>query len=370
MEIEEPIQLLAAFPQHVLRISSKAHQLRRWTKDLNDYTYPEDELLIRYESDANFLYVDAKLFKKYKLEVLSAKLRCNDQYQGAKTKRMEAGIADAKNSSARVMIFNLDRRSVQRDSLRDVLVAQKRERRDKLMIEAMDSLTFVNKAITRIQNRRTKINKRSGELKEGKPITLQEQKEFLGSLVSFYEEMELLLARSRFVLSEAHEIVESLRIKKRSRKVSKSTDAVDRVPMAERRRIQAIDYLVQAEFPNIHKMRYKWETHNGHLSKTLREVVPECDPTDIAGMYVEDSRSDGSGLRRELYFPVSVIRSYLLPASPIFSDEQKAELLQYKSDVRYVSIRAHRIGGKVQRCAYFDMTLSENTVNKLEKGTT
>ena len=367
IEIDEPVQLLAAFPQHVLKISSQAHALRRWTKELNDHTPPEDELLIRYESDVNMLYVDALLFKKYNMEELSKKLRLNDQYQGAVTKRMFAGIEQTGKTSVRALIFDLNRQSIKRDSLRDVMISQRREKRDALMSDAMDSLSFINKAVSRIKTRRKQAQEHFNALKEGAPLTLQEKREFLDGMVKMYEEMELLLARSRFVLSEAHEIVETMRIRKKSKRVDRSATRVDRVPMAERRRIKALDKLIQIENQNLHKMRHKWEPINGMLTKVLKEKVPDCDPTDISGMYVEKSSSDGSNYKKDLFIPVAVIRNYLLKDNNLMTPAEKAELAKYKYDMRYVSVRATRIGGKVQRSVYFDMTRSENIVNKLDK---
>lgn len=366
--IDQPSHLLAAFPQHTLTISSKAHALRKWSTEVNACTPPKDTLLLRFEPDTNLLYVDNSLFRLLKAPELSKKLRDNTQFCGAKSKRMGAGIADTdinNNTVRTALVFDLGKISAVRAS------AQREARRARMrpsnhVDRSLDIIKHAETVFDRAHAARKRVEKQLAEVNKelANPANANAPQWWTATK----KEMRSLLEQSFFILdigknlhAEAVDLAYSYNapLRRTSKRVRRHSPYNPKD--AQRTRILAFEKMIEIEAKFIHRERHYWSDKTGFLKEHVKEYIPEeIELNLLSGYYKEWSHSDGTGVQKWLWIPVALLNTYTHKDSTILTPEEKEELKYYRTDVRYVSTEVKRIGGKAQRCAKFDMRRTVN----------
>lgn len=366
--IDNATQLMTEFDNHVLKISSLAHGLRKWSKVDNEFTLPKDDVLLRYETNLHHLYIDSEFFKRYDAADLSEKLRRNTQYCGAKAKRLLKGL-DAEtlekhgltSKVSHVLFFDLTKINANRVEARRARGRPEnhKEIADNIRRKAESDFDGVHKALLQAR-RKYKELKEEAEQPNAKhrKIPFEEycalrRKELLALIVHLEMAFHLSVETNNFVQS----YTKPLRMK--SRRLPRSNPYAPKG--APRTRILAFEKMIEIEAKFIHRERYYWSDKTGFLKEHLKAYVPEdMDPTLFSGYYKEWSHSDNTGVQKWLWIPVALLNTYTHKDSTILTPEEKEELKFYRTDVRYVSTEVKRIGGKAQRCAKFDMRRTVN----------
>ena len=365
-DIETAYQLINAFPQHTLRISADASLKKKWNPEHNDHTLPEDDLLMRYESDVNRLYVDPVLFDRYEIPEVSELLRRNSQYVGAKLKRMLKGVdvSGYPRHGRRVYMFDLNKVSASRaEEKRARGRPENHKEQAEDIIQKAETVFDRAHAGTKIIQKKLKLV--ADELNhprnsEQPKFWRDTQKEMIAVL----EQCLFLLDIGKNLHAEVIDLAHRYNtpLKRTSRKVRYTSKYVDK--SGKRARNGALEHLVQLETKFIHREVFYWSDKTGMLQQHKREYLPEIEPGLYSGYYKETSRSDGTGLQKTLWIPIALLNTYTHRDSTILSPEEKEELKYFRNDTRFVSFHTKRIGGKVCRCAKFDMTRTVNVAGK------
>lgn len=367
-DIDNASQLMAEYDQHVLKISSKAHALRKWSKTDNEFTLPTSDVLIRYETDLHHLYIDSEFFKRYDASALSEKLRRNTQYCGAKAKRLLKGLDAStlekhglESKVSHALFFDLKKINANRVEARRARgrPADHKEKADNILRKAETDFDGVYKALNHAKRKQQELNREASEPHaRNRKIPFEEyyalrKKELMGLIIYLEMAYNLSVETNNFI--QAYD--KPLRMK--SKRLTRNNPYAPKD--AQRTRILAFEKMIEIEAKFIHRERYYWSDKTGFLKEHLKAYVPEdIDPTLFSGYYKEWSHSDNTGVQKWLWIPVALLNTYTHKDSTILTPEEKEELKFYRTDVRYVSTEVKRIGGKAQRCAKFDMRRTVN----------
>ena len=307
--IVKPADLAMSYPEHVLQVTADG-------KADPEFPVP-DEIYMRYEPARELLYIDTLFIAALDLgETLNA-WKKTQQYCGPMSRRMATGtgrVEEPKN----VAVFDLS------ENPRDRVEPIRRGRGRPMSIEKVRAreAQAAKVAETMVDVRRTMNSLRT----------------HYGDHL-WFDEVERIYALCRGMLEDAHKMLSKGRVLTNKRTAIAKPK---KMPVSERIHLKAIDAFMTDYAHAVHRSLKRYILRDGKPELQQKVIRPKINPEDWVGRYEEDVQSDGTGLVKQLFIPVMVLRSM-------------KELKDYKKDYRYTRKAHKNVGDRVKYCAVFNL---------------
>lgn len=307
--IVKPADLAMSYPEHVLQVTAEG-------KADPEFPIP-DEIYMRYEPDRELLYIDNTFIAALDLGKTLDTWKKTQQYCGPMVRRMATGtgrVEEPKN----VAVFDLS------ENPRDRVEPIKRGRGRPMSIEKVRAREeqAAKVAETMLDVRRTMNSLRT----------------HYGDHL-WFDEVERIYAMCRGMLEDAHKMLSKGRVLTNKRTAIAKPK---KTPVSARIHLEALDTFVSDYAHAVHRSLKRYTVHEGKPELQQKIIRPKINPEDWVGRYEEDVQSDGTGLVKQLFIPVMVLRSM-------------EELYDYRKDYRFVRKAHKNVGDRVKFCAVFNL---------------